>query len=56
MIRRGDKEVTAVYRGATPIVAVYRGEKVVWQKNVAKIEFSGTAVKSGGSGTWELVD
>ena len=46
MIRRGDKEVTAVYRGATPIVAVYRGEKVVWQKNVAKIEFSGTAVKS----------
>lgn len=30
MIRRGEKEVTAVYRGDKPIVAVYRGDKVVW--------------------------
>ena len=37
MIRRGDKEVTAVYRGGTPIVAVYRGDKVVWQK----VQFKG---------------
>ena len=37
MIRRGEKEVTAVYRGDKPIVAVYRGDKVVWQK----VQFKG---------------
>lgn len=43
MIRRGDKEVTALYRGETPIVAVYRGDRLVWEKDAAMIEFSGTA-------------